>query len=210
LGKSKDEDRLDCGGCGYYSCIDFAVAYLRGMGDKQMCVTTMRKRAQKKMDMLLRTLPMGVVIVNRQMNIAECNSEFVKLFSEIDFEPDEEFVHNFVNLPINKFIDITGFLEQILVGNKSLFQERIKYNDQFLRASFFSIERMNLAGVIFQDITTTSMKREVVIKKAEEVINKNLQSVQQIASLLGENAAETEIILRSLTDQFQYSTPEVD
>jgi iron only hydrogenase large subunit-like protein len=210
LGKSKKEDRLDCGGCGYNSCNDFAIAYLRGMGEKQMCVTTMRRRAQKKVDMLLRTLPMGVVIVNRQMNIAECNKEFVKLFSEIDFEPDEEFVQNYINLPIVKFIDITGYLEQILLGNRSLFQERIKYNDQFLRVSFFSIEKLNLAGVIFQDITTTSMKREVVIRKAEEVINKNLQSVQQIASLLGENAAETEIILRSLTDQFQYSTPEVD
>lgn len=210
LGKVNEEDFLDCGACGYNSCNDFAIAYLRGMGEKQMCITTMRKRAQKKVDMLLRTLPMGVVIINSAMNIAECNSEFVKLFSDLDFEPDEKIIQNFVDLPINKFIDLSSDLEEILTGNKNLFQKRIKYNDQFLRVSFFAIEKLNLAGVIFQDITSTSLKREVVIKKAEEVITKSLQSVQQIASLLGENAAETEIILRSLTDEFQYTTAEVD
>jgi len=210
LGKLNDEDQLDCGGCGYNSCLDFTVAYLRNMGEKQMCVTNMRKRAQKKVDMLLRTLPMGVVIINRQMKIAECNGEFVRLFSDIDFHPDDDCIGKIVDLPISSFIDITSYLEIILSGEKTLFQERIKYGQRFLRVSFFAIEKLNLAGVIFQDITSTSMKQEIVIKKAEEVINKNLQNVQQIASLLGENAAETEIILRSLTDQFQFTTPEVD
>lgn len=210
LGKVNEEDLLNCGGCGYNSCRDFAVAYLRNMGEKQMCVTLMRKRAQRKMDMLLRTLPMGVVIVNRQMKIAECNSEFIKLFSEVDFLPDDDCIGKIVDLPINRFIDINSYLQIILSGEKNLFQERIKYGQAFLRVSFFAIEKNNLAGVIFQDITSTSLKREIVIKKAEEVINKNLQNVQQIASLLGENAAETEIILRSLTDEFQFTTPEVD
>ena len=39
-------------------------------------------------------------------------------------------------------------------------------------------------------------------KKAEDVIQKSLETVQQIASLLGENAAETEIMLNSLIDAF--------
>ncbi len=210
LGKTSDEDLLDCGGCGYNSCREFAVAYLHKMGEKQMCVTNMRKRAQKKIDMLLRTLPMGVVIINRHMKIAECNGEFLKLFSEVDFQPDEKSIDKLVDLPISSFIDITTYLETILSGEKNLFQELIKHKGNYLRVSFFSIEKESLAGVIFQDITSTTTKREVVIKKAEEVINKNLQNVQQIASLLGENAAETEIILRSLTDVFQFSSSEVD
>ena len=39
-------------------------------------------------------------------------------------------------------------------------------------------------------------------EKAEDVIQKSLETVQQIASLLGENAAETEIMLNSLIDAF--------
>ena len=43
---------------------------------------------------------------------------------------------------------------------------------------------------------------EIVEFEAEDVITKSLATVQQIASLLGENAAETEIALNSLIDEF--------
>ena len=55
---------------------------------------------------------------------------------------------------------------------------------------------------MFEDITSPTIKRETVVKKAEDVIQKSLETVQQIASLLGENAAETEIMLNSLIDAF--------
>lgn len=204
LGKEEEDDILDCGGCGYNSCREFALACLSGMGEKQMCVTNMRKQAQKKVDMLLRTLPMGVVIVNRERNIVECNSQFTALFSPEDYLCDDEYVRNHFDLPLSNFIDLSASLDLIFEQEKSVLQEKIKNEGKFLKLSFFSIERGQLAGVIIQDITSTSVKREDVIKKAEEVISKNLQNVQQIASLLGENAAETEIILRSLTDQFHF------
>jgi len=51
---------------------------------------------------------------------------------------------------------------------------------------------------IFQDITKPTTHKEAMIEKAQEVIKKNLQTVQQIASLLGENAAESEVILNSI------------
>ncbi|MBB6482463.1 [Fe-Fe] hydrogenase large subunit C-terminal domain-containing protein [Spirochaeta isovalerica] len=208
LGKEKEEDRLDCGGCGYNSCRDFAVAYLKKMGEKPMCVTNMRKRAQKKVDMLLRTLPMGVVIVNRRHQIVECNKGFASLFADPETICDEEYAKRHSDLPLINFVDLTSCLTDILSGRKSIFEERLKINGKFLKITFFSIDKGHLAGVIIQDITTTSVKREDVIRKAEEVISKNLQNVQQIASLLGENAAETEIILRSLTDQFQFTAAE--
>ena len=55
---------------------------------------------------------------------------------------------------------------------------------------------------MFEDISTPTFRREAVIEKAEDVIKKSLSTVQQIASLLGENAAETEIALNSLIDEF--------
>ncbi|MDZ7793053.1 MAG: hypothetical protein U5P10_04980 [Spirochaetia bacterium] len=42
----------------------------------------------------------------------------------------------------------------------------------------------------------------MVVSQAQEVIRKNLSSVQQIAGLLGENAAETEILLNQLIETF--------
>ena len=51
---------------------------------------------------------------------------------------------------------------------------------------------------IFQDITKPTVHKEAMIQKAQEVIKKNLATVQQIAFLLGENAAESEVILNSI------------
>ena len=42
-----------------------------------------------------------------------------------------------------------------------------------------------------------------MIQKAQEVIRKNITTVQQIAYLLGENAAETEMILDSIIGSYR-------
>jgi hypothetical protein len=50
----------------------------------------------------------------------------------------------------------------------------------------------------------SSQKKEELVKKsmeiANKVIDKNMRSVQEIASLLGETAAETKVALSSLKD----------
>jgi hypothetical protein len=51
---------------------------------------------------------------------------------------------------------------------------------------------------IFPDFTRPAIHKEAMIEKAQEVINKNLQTVQQIASPPGENAAESEVILNPI------------
>lgn len=51
---------------------------------------------------------------------------------------------------------------------------------------------------IFPNTTRPAIRKETMIEKAQEVIRKNLQTVQQIASLPGENAAESEVILNSI------------
>ena len=55
---------------------------------------------------------------------------------------------------------------------------------------------------IFRDITEPIFQKEQIIGRAREVIQKNLKTVQQIAYLLGENAADSEIILNSIVRSF--------
>ena len=55
---------------------------------------------------------------------------------------------------------------------------------------------------IFQDITEPIFQKEQIIGRARDVIQKNLKTVQQIAYLLGENAADSEIILNSIVRSF--------
>ena len=47
------EDELNCGGCGYESCRDFARALIARNAERMMCATYTRKLAQKKANALL-------------------------------------------------------------------------------------------------------------------------------------------------------------
>ncbi len=208
LGKLSAQDELNCGGCGYPTCRDMAIAYLDGMAEIEMCVTKMRKEAQSKVDVLLRTVPMGVVIVDSDLKIADCNMQFLKLFGDMEESVLDETMLSFVRgLPLERFVPFSEkFKDQFYLTHPG--QYRMHFKDKFIRVTFFLVESKRLLGALFDDITNPTIKRETVVKKAEDVIQKSLETVQQIASLLGENAAETEIMLNSLIDAFSVHSAE--
>jgi len=72
----------------------------------------------------------------------------------------------------------------------------------FCMARIFSIEKQMIAGGLFQDITAPWIQKDRVIKEAKKVIRQNVRTVQKIAYLLGENAAESEAALRSIIESF--------
>ena len=211
LGKLTKADELNCGGCGYNTCRDMAVAYLDGMAEIEMCVTKMRKEAESKVDVLLRTIPMGVVIVDSDLQIADCNTRFLDLFGDMEEGFVDQSVLSMVKgLPLERFISFSDkFRDQFYLSHPG--QYRLHFKDKYLRVTFFLVEEKRLLGAMFEDITNPTIRRETVVKKAEDVIQKSLETVQQIASLLGENAAETEIMLNSLIDAFSvHSSAESD
>ncbi len=202
LGKLSKADELNCGGCGYSTCREMAVAYLDGMAEIEMCVTKMRKEAQSKVDVLLRTIPMGVVIVDSDLKIADCNIQFLDLFGDMEEGFIDQSMLSLVRgLPVERFVPFADkFRDQFFLSHPGSY--RMHFKDKFIRVTFFLVEKKRLLGAMFDDITNPTIKRETVVKKAEDVIQKSLETVQQIASLLGENAAETEIMLNSLIEAF--------
>ena len=78
------------------------------------------------------------------------------------------------------------------------FFRHLRYKKSVLHLDIFSIEKHRVVCGIFQDITKPAIHKEAMIEKAQEVIKENQQTVQQIASLPGENAVESEVILNSI------------
>ena len=202
LGKITKADELNCGGCGYNTCRDMAIAYLDGMAEVEMCVTKMRKEAESKVDVLLRTIPTGVVIVDSDLQIADCNVNFLEFFGDMEESfIDQNILQMVKGLPLERFVPFADkFRDQFYLSHPG--QYRVHFKDKYLKVTFFLVESKRLMGAMFEDITNPTIRRETVVKKAEDVIQKSLETVQQIASLLGENAAETEIMLNSLIDAF--------
>ena len=76
IGKHTIDDELNCGGCGYSSCRELAVALLDGVAEPSMCVSYMRKIAMRKAAAMLRCMPAAIVMVDNKMNIIEANDSF--------------------------------------------------------------------------------------------------------------------------------------
>lgn len=198
IGKSRPEDEKNCGGCGYNTCREFAQAIIDGKAESSMCVSYLRTLAQKKANALFRTMPSGVIIVNKDLMIQESNANFFKVLGL-----DELFGTDSLDLDgaqLDKMIPFAGMFKKVLEEGKDVLDKEFKYEAKYLKISIFSIEKHELVGAVIQDITLPSTAREHTISQAKKVINKNLDMVQKIAYLLGENAAEVEIALDSIID----------
>ena len=203
VGKYSAEDELNCGGCGYDSCRDFAHALIARNAERMMCATYTRKLAQKKANALLKKMPSAVVIVNEDLRIIECNLNFVHLFAD---DGDESV--NLEGSALSAVIPFDYLFRRVLESGEDIVGHDIRYQRGILNTSIFTIEPHSVMCGIFQDITKPIFQKEQIIGRAREVIQKNLKTVQQIAFLLGENAADSEIILNSIVRSF--SPEEVD
>lgn len=198
IGKIRPEDEKNCGGCGYNTCREFAQAIIDGKAESSMCVSYLRSLAQKKANALFRTMPSGVIIVNKDLIIQESNANFFKVLGL-----DDQFGTDSLDLEgaeLSKMISFAGMFKKVLEEGNDVLDKELRYGNKYLKISIFSIEKHELIGAVLQDITVPSTAREHTIIQAKKVINKNLDMVQKIAFLLGENAAEVEVALDSIID----------
>ncbi|MFW5802871.1 MAG: [Fe-Fe] hydrogenase large subunit C-terminal domain-containing protein [Verrucomicrobiota bacterium] len=201
VGKTRPEDELNCGGCGYDNCREFARALLQDKAEPSMCVSYMRKLAQKKANALINTMPSGVVMVDGDGRVVECNEKFAALMGEetlsvYQAKPGLE------GALIERVIPFHSLFETVLTTDQALLDHDIRHAGRVLTVSIFSVEPHKLVGGIVQDVTEPAVQKEQVISRARDVIRNNLHTVQQIASLLGENAAESEVVLNSIIESF--------
>ncbi len=203
-GKFNEQDELNCGGCGYDSCRDFACALIGDRAEKAMCAAYMRSLANKKANILIQKMPSAVVIVDDQLKIVECNPNFGSLFGQNDAgeAPRLEGVH------IKEIVPFHDLFQSVLRSGEEVIEKDLRLEGRILHGIIFSIERHALVGALFGDITMPAIQREQIIKRARHVIQQNLMTVQKIAYLMGENAAESEIILNSIVESFTATEPD--
>lgn len=198
IGKHKPEDEKNCGGCGYNSCRDFAEAIIEGKAEPSMCVSYLRKLAQKKTTALFKTIPSGIIIVNKNMEIQETNINFFKILGLTEFFGTD--AEGYEGARLDKMISFTGMFKKVLDGGEDINEKEINVDDKYLKITIFTVEPNELVGAVLQDITEPSVMRDHTINQAKKVIEKNLDMVQKVAFLLGENAAAAEVALNSIIE----------
>jgi iron only hydrogenase large subunit-like protein len=200
-GKNSKADELNCGACGYNSCRSFAEAVMELKAETSMCATYMRKLALNKANKLIKTMPSAVVIVNEDLEIIECNFNFARL-AGTEVEEVYKVCEGLPGADIEKIMPLSDMFRQTLESGEDIVGKSVRIKGRILQCSLFSIERGAIVGGIFNDVTEPLLKKEEITKRTRKVIDGNLKTVQKIAYLLGENAAETEMALSSILDAF--------
>ncbi|NWJ51179.1 MAG: 4Fe-4S binding protein [Bacteroidetes bacterium] len=199
VGKLSPRDELNCGGCGYNSCRDFARALLDRKAETSMCVSYMRRVAHNKASVLIQKIPSGVVIVDQNLRIVESNKSFAHLLGE---EAEMIFDVN-PGLPgadLRKLVSFHKLFASVLVSGQDMAEHDVKEQGKLLHVSVVSIQKNRIVCGIIRDLQSVDVKDDELIKRTRKVISENLSTVQKVAYLLGENASRTEAMLNSIIE----------
>ena len=207
IGKNSPEDELNCDGCGYDTCRNFAQALLAGRAEPSMCVSYLKKQAQKKANALLRSISSAVVITDKKLQIIECNRNFAALFGEDTLEAFDA-CPGLAGADLKRIVPFAGLFASSLQSGHDVRRDSLKVGKRLYNLNIFNIEPREVVGAVIFDVTNTEMRREQIAARAREVIDRNLATVQEIACRLGEQMADTELLLRSIADHYADETPE--
>jgi hypothetical protein len=129
------------------------------------------------------------------------NKNFARLFGA-DIEAVFDSNPGMEGASLEKIVPFHGLFTHVLQYADDIIQKDIRVGNRILNGSIFTVEPHTVVGGVFADITTPSIQKEQIIRRSQEIINKNLSMVQKIAYLLGENASESETVLNSIIQSF--------
>ncbi len=201
IGKVSSADELNCGGCGYNTCRDFAMGLIEGRAEPTMCVSYMRKLAQKKANALLRCMPSAVVIADQDLRIIECNELFGRMFGE-ELSQVYDVRPGLNGCLLAKVVPFAEMFQTVLKTGREIHYDHYRCDDRLFNITLFTVEPDEAVGGVILDVTRQEFRRDQIAQRANEVITRNLSTVQDIACRLGEHMADTEILLRSIAEGF--------
>lgn len=200
-GKLTPAQELNCGACGYSTCREKAIAVYEGKAEIGMCMPYMRERAEYISDNVIAFIPSAIVVLDNHLNIQAVNPAAAALFH---IEDPRELSGRY----IGELTDSTVFEEAVVrrenVLNRRLFLYRHR---KYVQESVIYVREHNIVFGIIRDTSEEEAQRESLkkmkldtVKTADNVIEKQMRVVQEIAMLLGETTAETKIALTKLKE----------
>ena len=201
MGKFKPSDELNCGTCGYNSCREKAIAIIQGKAEASMCLPNLLDKAESFSDTIVRNTPYGLIVLNENLEVQQVNRAARKIMN-IRASSDV------LGEPVIRILDPTVFATVMSTG-RSVRDQRVylaEYKKYVEQTVVYDPDSHLLVGIM-RDITEDEAEREKkarinrqTVEVADTVVEKQMRIVQEIASLLGETAAETKIALTKLKE----------
>lgn len=201
MGKFKPSDELNCGSCGYNSCREKAIAICQGKAESSMCLPFLKDKAESFSDTIVKNTPNGLIVLNENLEVQQINDAARKIMNI-------RAASDVLGEPVIRILDPAGFV-QVRNSGRSIRDQRVylaEYKRYVEQTVVYDKDSRMLVGIM-RDITDEEAEREKkesisrqTVEVADKVVEKQMRIVQEIASLLGETAAETKIALTKLKE----------
>lgn len=201
MGKFKPSQELNCGSCGYNTCREKAIAVCQGKAEISMCLPFLKDKAESFSDTIVNNSPNGLIVLNENLEVQQINNTARKIMnirSASDVLGDQ----------VIRILDPTVFMN-VLKSGRDVHNEQVYLAEykRFVEQTVVYDKDSRLLVGIMRDITDEQNERDKkenisrqTIEVADKVVDKQMRIVQEIASLLGETAAETKIALAKLKE----------
>lgn len=204
MGKLSKRDELNCGSCGYNTCREKAIAICQGKAEASMCLPYLQKKAEGFSDRIVNNTPNGIIVLNDSLEVQQINEaamDIMNIRSSSDVLGEQ----------VVRIMDPSVFYE--VQKNRFNIHNRRVYLAEYKRyvelTVVYDTDNHLFIGIM-RDITDEEREREKkeniskqTIETADKVVDKQMRIVQEIASLLGETAAETKIALTKLKESIK-------
>jgi len=201
MGKFKPSDELNCGTCGYNTCREKAIAIYQGKAEPSMCLPFLKDKAESFSDTIVKNTPNGLIVLNEELEVQQINDAargIMNIRSASDILGDQ----------VIRILDPAVFM-QVLTTRQNVSAQKVYLAEykRYVEQSVVYDKDSHLLVCIMRDITDEENERErkehlnsQTVEIADRVVERQMRIVQEIASLLGETAAETKIALTKLKE----------
>ncbi len=204
MGKYKPSQELNCGTCGYNTCREKAIAIYQGKAEPSMCLPFLKDKAESFSDAIVNSSPNALIVLNEQLEVQQIN-ESAKRIMNIRYDSD------ILGDQVVRILDPSVFIKVLNTGC-DVHGQRVYLAEykRFVEQTVVYDHDTHLLIGIMRDVTEEEKQRvrkesisRQTVEVADKVVDRQMRIVQEIASLLGETAAETKIALAKLKESIE-------
>ena len=201
MGKNTPAQELNCGSCGYNTCREKAIAVCQGKAEISMCLPYLKDKAESFSDTMVRNTPNGLLVLNENMEVQQINESARRILNIRN-------ASDVLGEQVTRIMDSGAFITVYTTG-KPIQNQRVYLAEyqRFVEQTVVHDKDSHLLIGILRDVTDEEIQKEKkekisrqTMEVADKVVEKQMRIVQEIASLLGETAAETKIELAKLKE----------
>jgi len=180
---------------------------------------TERKKAERKLEKarestviasaMMHKIRAGIIIVDSEYKVIDSNEAFARMFGP-EIEELYETIPGLHGADFKELVPEVVFKMFVttLTSGENAVERDLKIQNKLLHVSVITIYKHRVVGALIRDMSAPSLVREEIISRAQRVNKHNLETVQKIAFLLGDNASMTEELLNSIIESYKYGEDE--